>query len=678
MEQKRGSVVWWVVCGILAVLLCCLCALVVIGGGATLAAWLARPYQGPPLVATLFATPGPSPTPQTMPTEPAAIPPQADDTAWLLSSVEVPLADPISLAERLAGVVNPARVVAQKADPIPLGTVETFWASDTDNNTNFQVDATLVYASDHVYFWVEKGVDHRLTEVKHLVDQFEKKTYGTDRAFFGSEWTPGVDGDVHLYVLYARGLGNSVGGYFSSNDEFPPQVHKYSNAHEMFYLNADNLPLGSSYADSTMAHEFQHMIEWNVHRNEDSWMNEGFSVLAELLNGYDVGGADYVYAADTDITLTEWPSPPDTRHYGQAFLFLTYFLDRFGEQATKALVADQAKGLDSIDHTLARLGEKDPQTGKVINADDVFRDWAVAMELQDPSVGDGRDVVRSDPSAPRARPSEEIGNCPVVGETRSVAQYGIDAIDIRCKGNYILTFDGTTLAKVVPADPHSGDYAFWSNRGDESDMTLTRAFDLSKASGTITADYWVWYDIEKDYDYVYFEASDDGGKTWRILKTPSGTDTNPSGNSYGRGYTGDSGGEQPHWIEESVDLSQYAGKQVLLRCEYVTDAAVNGEGLLLDDFAIPAIGYEATFDDGADGWQADGFVRLYNRIPQTYRVVLVEKGGATTVQDVSLDSNQHAQLQLDLSGKQNGAILIVVGTARHTWQPAPYRIQIIR
>jgi bacillopeptidase F (M6 metalloprotease family) len=79
------------------------------------------------------------------------------------------------------------------------------------------------------------------------------------------------------------------------------------------------------------------------------------------------------------------------------------------------------------------------------------------------------------------------------------------------------------------------------------------------------------FDLEKDYDYLYVTVSEDG-QSWKILKTPSGTDKNPSGNSYGWGYTGLSGsGKSAEWVQESVDLSEFAGKKVQLRFEYVTD-----------------------------------------------------------------------------------------------------------
>ena len=50
---------------------------------------------------------------------------------------------------------------------------------------------------------------------------------------------PGVDNDPHLFVFYWNGLGSNVAGYSSSTDVVLPEVHKYSNAHEMFYINAE-------------------------------------------------------------------------------------------------------------------------------------------------------------------------------------------------------------------------------------------------------------------------------------------------------------------------------------------------------------------------------------------------------------------------------------------------------
>jgi hypothetical protein len=677
MTSQQGSSVKWLVIGLVVVLVGCLCVVGIALAGSVAAGWWIAQQEGAfPTPDTEFGVP--SPTPPEMPEDPAPVPGEAQETERQLVAAEVPISDPLDLAVRLKGIADPPRLVAETAAPIPVGTVRSFWASNVDDNSNFQVQALLAHASEHVYFWVEKGVDFDLGDVESLVRVFEQRSYPTNREFFGPEWTPGVDGDVHLYVLFAGNLGDGIAGYYSSNDEYAPIVRQYSNGHEMFYMNADTVTLDDEFTDSVMAHEFQHMIHWYRDRNEQSWMNEGFSTLSELLNGFDIGGADWAYSVDPDIPLTYWPSPVESRHYGQSFLFLAYFLDRFGEEATRALVADTYNGLDSIDRVLADLGASDPSSGRAVTADDVYADWSVAAMINDPAIDDGLYAYDRVPAAPSLALSDEFDVCPLQ-ETRSVEQYGLDGISIRCPGDWRVHFDGSTLAQVVPADPHSGNFAFWTNRGDESDMRLTRTIDLTDVDGEVTAEYWVWYDIELDYDYVYVEASEDGGETWTILTTPSGTAENPTGNSYGWGYTGFSGGiDGGEWIRETVDLTPYAGEQVELRFEYITDAAVNGDGLLLDDFSISALGYATDFELEDGEWRAEGFVRMYNRVPQTYRLMLIEQGGETSVRPVAVDDEQQAEFELSLGGETDEAILMVVGTSRHTWQPAPYRMTLER
>ena len=432
--------------------------------------------------------------------------------------------------------------------------------------------------------------------------------------------------------------------------------------------------LGDQYTYATLAHEFVHMIQNAFDRNDVSWMNEGFAEVGAFLNKYDVGGADWFYIQQPDLQLNSWvdsSSPDFGSHYGQSFLYLTYFLDRFGKEATQALTNNPDNDLPSVDGTLAQLNITDPQTGKVITADDVFMDWAAALYLQDGSVGDGRYVYHNYADAPQYQSSDTIGDCPqsISGQ---VNQYGIDYYNISCTGDHTLTFTGSTVTGLLPVDAHSGNYVFWSNRGDESDMTLTREFDLTNVSGPVDLSYSMWYDVETDYDYVFLEASTDGGQTWKIINTPSGTDKDPSGNSYGWGYNG----QTNQWVDETVDLSEYAGQKVQLRFEYITDAALNGEGFMLDDVHVDAINYQSDFESDDGGWEGAGFVRVENVLPQTYRLSLIVKGDdGTTVTPITVNADQTAEIPLSL---QNGeeATLIVTGTTRFTRQPAAYQVEI--
>jgi hypothetical protein len=270
------------------------------------------------------------------PTTPAA----AYETLKTLNESLVPNNDPRDLAQRLQSIPE----IPLYVDPAPaynVGDTQKFWVTNVDTNESFRIDATLQYETDHVYFWIQDGVNFNQNQLRNLVEEFENKIYPTNREFFGSEWTPGVDGDPHLYIIYAKGLGFSLAGYFSSADSLHPLAHEYSNGHETFMLNADNVGLNEEFTYGVLAHEFQHMIHWYGDANEESWLNEGFSELATLLNKYDPGGFDYSFIRNPDLQLNDWPNDPDatTPHYGAGFLFTTYFLDRFGEEAPQAQLA---------------------------------------------------------------------------------------------------------------------------------------------------------------------------------------------------------------------------------------------------------------------------------------------------------------------------------------------------
>ncbi|HND93274.1 MAG TPA: immune inhibitor A, partial [Anaerolineales bacterium] len=674
IDTEKRSGISAVAIGIVA-LLCCICVLV---GGMVWYGYYAF-TQAIPAISTFEPPTNDDPFFPVDPTEPVIEPeltrPPVDsingETLQLLETTVVPPNEPKELACRMEGKCDIPDVMATTAAPRVVGDTDSFWVTDVGTNENTEVQATLRYVTPHVYFWVQDGVSYDDGEMKALMDAFENKIYPTNREFFGSEWSPGIDGDEHIYILYARGLGSSIAGYFSSADSVHPLVHEFSNAHEMFLFNADNTFLGEEFTYGVLAHEFQHMIHWNQDLNETSWLNEGSSELAAFLNDYDPGGFDWLYITDPDMQLNDWPNDQDatTPHYGAGFLFMTYFLDRFGEDATKALIKDPANGLDSVENALREIDATDPVTGQPISADAFFMDWAVTNFLLDKSVGDGRYIYNNYPAANRASATETIYNCPQTPIKRDVHQYGVDYIAIECAGDHTISFTGSTVTGLLPADPYSGDYAFWSNKGDESDMTLTREFDFTNVSGPIELSYQTWYDIETDWDYLYLETSEDG-VTWEIVTTPSGTDTDPSGNSYGWGYTGVTNG----WIEEKVDLSQFAGKKVFVRFEYVTDAAVNGEGLLLDDVKVEAAGYSSDFETDDGGWEAKGFVRVQNVLPQTFGLSLILTSDSSVTM-IPLNPDQTAEISISLQSGQK-AYLVVSGTTRFTRELASYQIEI--
>ena len=586
--------------------------------------------------------------------------------------VEIPLNDPIDLARRLKGKSEiPTTVPAQSYQN---GDKKNFWVTNTDTNNTFQIEATLKYTTEHVYFWVQDGVKAKQNDIVRLVDTFENEIYPKNKSHFGDEPFPGIDEDEHIYILYCSDAGYDIAGYFSSVDTLPPEAHQYSNAHEMFFLNADTTNLSDPFTYGVLAHEFQHMIHWNLDKNEDAWINEGLSELAAQINGYDPGGFDYQFSINPNLQLNYWPEEEDSiPYYGASFMFMSYFMDRFGEQAVRDLANNPLNGWFGIDDVLQTLSANDVDNVPD-SAEELFSQWVLANYINNPAVGDGQYSYTSYQDFYRFRDSDWVyGPCSNTSQTREVKQFGTEYIRLTCSDDVSLNFQGATGVYLLPTQIPNGFYAIWSNRGDQSNMRMTRFFDLSHVQSQVLLTFNTWFEIEADYDYLYVEVSEDG-ENWTILKTPSGTSADPAGNNYGWGYSGSSGG----WIAEEVDLSGYAGKEIWLRFEYVTDGAVNGNGWLVDDITIPAIAYREDFENGVGGWELEGFVRTDNQLSQTFQVSLIRLGDEISVHRIELDQANRALIPHVLNNQSNDDVILVVsGINRYTRQPARYSFQMI-
>jgi hypothetical protein len=587
-----------------------------------------------------------------------------------LDAEEVPVASLIELAHRLGGVTEEIpEMLDPPAAPLQVGARQIFHASNQDTEVNFDVNATLRYITDHSYFWIDDGAQYDPDDLERLALTFENRIYPVTRNFFGSEPNPGIDGDPHIYILYANGLGSSIAGYFSSVDSVHPIVREDSNGHEMFYFNASTVGLGETHTYGTLAHELLHMINFNTDIDEVLWISEGLAELSYHLNGFGTAVFHPLYTDDPDRSLNDWDPDNPGPNYGASSLSVYYFYARFGDELTKQMATHPGNGLEGIDLAFQDAGAVDPLTGELYDADRTVLDWVIANYLDDTEIDDGRYGYRSFRDLLKTRQTETLQKCPAEEEERQISQYGVHYIRLICEGQRTLSFDGAEEIPLLPVDPYSGNYAFWSNKGDTADMRLTQNFDLTDASGPINLTYQTWYDIEDGWDYVFLVVSEDGGESWDSIRTPSSTDRNPNDNSYGWGYTGES--RRSDWIEETVDLSDYAGNEILLRFEYITDLAANGEGLMLDDISIPEIGYFSDFETDDGGWEAEGWVRVQNVLPQTFRLAWISLGDETTVEYIPLGAGNTAQIPIEITEDMRG-VLVVVPTTRITRQPASY------
>jgi hypothetical protein len=253
---------------------------------------------------------------------------------------------------------------------------------------------------------------------------------------------------------------------------------------------------------------------------------------------------------------------------------------------------------------------------------DFFADWVLANFLLNPDTDYGYRLLPAGITSPM--PIAVVTDYPYTS-TDSSNQYAADyyvMTNLKGKTALDIDLDAPDTVSVIPTEAPSGQWMWYSNRGDVSDSMLTHAFDLSSVTHA-TLSYKAWYSLEDLWDYGYLSVSSDGGATWTILSTPHMTDANPVSTAYGSGYTGDSNG----WADESVSLDAYAGKSILVRFEMVTDDTVNLPGLAVDDVSIPEIGYQNDFETDDGGWDAAGWVRMDNRLPQQVWVQAVQQIG---------------------------------------------------
>ncbi|NNJ09331.1 hypothetical protein EKD04_003215 [Chloroflexales bacterium ZM16-3] len=645
----------------------------------------APPTASPVPIATslaISATPPPAPpTSAPVPTaDPAAAAADAAELAALDAAPRL-ARDQVDLARQLGSCrADPAAcpTVARTAPlDVQVGEVRSFWVADFDTNGQRQIQAELRYVGPVVLMYVEQGLEYRQADLERAAQTFEQEIYPHTREIFGSEVQPGVDGDNRLTILNANDPSGTVLGYYSSQDSLPAQVNRFSNERDMFFMNADAMAFGGSHYLDVLAHEFQHMIHQNQQPNSALWFNEGCSQLSEDLNGFISDGFTTSYLFDPDTQLNTWGSAPGSsaKHYGAAHLFLRYLYAQYaGKAQLRPLI--QADAGDEVGAFVALADKTRPD---IASFGQIVGDWAVANLIDDPAVGDGRYTYQTGHDLPnllpmKADPAQIRGGR--VSDT--VTQFGADYLALP-KGTTSMEFVGDTSVRLTAELP-KGRYAWWSNRSDDSLATLTRAIDLRGLSAaTLTFD--TWYELENDYDYAFVTVSTDGGATWETLPGSLTTTDDPQGVNYGNGITGVSGapgstlddGPRGGWVSEKMDLSPYAGKELLLRFWQINDQGFNAPGMLIDNIAIPELGFSDDVEQGAGDWQAEGFVRVDGDLAQHWqlRLVITAADGAQRVEalDVGADGRATARLAPGERG-----VLMVMGATLHTTEAAGYSV----
>jgi Zinc carboxypeptidase len=170
-----------------------------------------------------------------------------------------------------------------------------------------------------------------------------------------------------------------------------------------------------------------------------------------------------------------------------------------------------------------------------------------------------------------------------------------------------------------PYEPHSPTHYVYSQRADVRYQRLMNTFTV--APGDDQLSFFISYDTEPNWDFVFVEAHTVGQDDWVTLPvagiTSSDTgescpegwfELHPSLERYqgadcsGAGWNATSG-RSPGWEEWAVDLSSFGNANVEVSISYASDWAVQGLGVWIDDIDAPGTAADTDFEaSGMAGW----------------------------------------------------------------------------
>jgi len=487
-------------------------------------------------------------------------------------------------------------------------------------------------------------------KLAYLLDEFDNNIYPTCTGIFGQHLVRGDEGQK-IWILifnirdesyYDPAQTSYIAGYFSVSEN---SVNNKNIMHIDSYNWEDRTGPGVARPylyEGVFAHEFEHLIHFDIDPDEPSWVDEGLADMAGYLCGYGHpnGHLMYYMAFHWLTPLTFWGG--GLEDYGASYLFQLYLYEKFGGLAfTMDLVKEQANGIKGIVKTLAKHGVWYP-------FDWIFDWWTIANYLDDTSMAGGRygyDLL-------------EIGSADTNGWTIDYALWGYYGEPI-FSGEWELEgwwgvpqpytahyyrfttdkrskmyIDGDVFAGT-PA--YSGTYEWYSGAEAWAWRSFYQTFAIP--AGGATLEFMTYYEIEGDWDYGYVEVYDQDTGEWYTLDASGTVDNVPFAQdnlntpverepttyeAAGRwhAFTGYSGG----WVPISMDLTPFAGHDIDLYFTTWQDGAFTLQMMYVDDISIAEIGFSDDVEAGEDGWTTTGWSVTDGILANDWEVTILTLG----------------------------------------------------
>ena len=475
-------------------------------------------------------------------------------------------------------------------------------------------------------------------QLDYLLAEFDNTIYPTVTTIYGEPLPRGDEGQKIWTLLfnirddayYNPAATSYIAGYFSASES----ATNNKNIMHIDTFEWENRTGPGPHPDpdrsrpylyeGIFAHEFEHLVHFDIDPDEPSWVDEGLADLAGFFCGYghQSGHIAYYMVYHPFTALTFWGNALED--YGASYLFQLYLYEKFGgADFTSALVQEQANGIEGIENTLAAFGYKD-------SFDEIYDNWTVANYLDDTRRAGGKygyetlDIGSIDSwgytieyalsymwwgppdTAPFTVPSYWFGD---------PQPYTAHYYRFNTDEDAVAWIDGDDFAGVTA---YSGTYEWYSDAEAWAWRSFYQTFPVPVTGATLN--FMTYFEIEDDWDYGYVEVYDQDTGEWYTLDA-AGTvnyvaysQDNPNTpderepaayDAAGRwhAFTGVSGG----WVPVSMDLTPFAGHDIDLYFTTWQDGAFTLQMMYVDNIEIPEIGFSDDVEAGEDGWASTGW-----------------------------------------------------------------------
>ena len=254
---------------------------------------------------------------------------------------------------------------AAKTVPQQIGSTRQFVFPSFGSVPKTTITASLEATSERANAYVDVADVNRMNvdSLQAQVDRFSETTYPIVTSAFGPASDVDNDGKIHFLYTDLVNPDESIfgaAGFFHAPSLLPSHQGGDGNLSDMFYLDPDIDP---SRIDAVLAHEFQHLINFNQRvlvRNgqpEQLWLNEGLSHYCEDLIGQNGGGndrrVDFFLESTTRGPLgTTGYAGKSTR--GALYLFIRSLVEEFGSGILLELVKGDKTGIANVEAATGR------------------------------------------------------------------------------------------------------------------------------------------------------------------------------------------------------------------------------------------------------------------------------------------------------------------------------------